>query len=306
MRTSFSRARSWASPKLRWTRRFDTIASFADIGEFIDQPVRTYSSGMFVRLAFAVAISVDPDILVVDEALSVGDVVFQHKSMQRARELVDGGTTLLLVSHDRNMITAACRRCLLLDKGQLIMDGQPADVFDYYLALNTKGNKSTQLKRLDAGRSEVKSGTGEAGVERIRLLDGEGNEIETLEIGMPVTLEFTVRIYQPLPILNLAFSIRDRLGQTIFSTNTNSFEKTQKCMPAGSILSFKFRFNVNLGPGSYSVSTYLISSNNRHTDNFETRELAYFFDVQNKSKPLFSGSVWLDPQVDVQAYSALL
>ena len=176
--------------------RFDTIASFADIADFMDQPVRSYSSGMYMRLAFSVAIHVQPNILVVDEALSVGDVVFQHKSMQRARELVDGGTTLLLVSHDRNMITAACRRCLLLDKGRLIMDGQPADVFDYYLALNTKGNKSTQLKRLDSGRSEIKSGTGEAGVERIRLLDDEGNEIEILEIGMPVTLEFTVRTHQ--------------------------------------------------------------------------------------------------------------
>lgn len=284
---------------------FDTIADFAELGDFLDQPVRSYSSGMYMRLAFSVAIHVDPDILVVDEALSVGDVVFQHKSMQRARELVNRGTTLLLVSHDRNMIISACNRCLLIDKGRLIMDGQPADVFDYYLALNTKGNEGTQLKRLESGRLEVKSGSGEAGIENIRLLDNFGNEIDNLEVGMSVALEFKVRIHQFLPKLNLVFSIRDRLGQNIFTTNTSSFNKTQETLIAGTTLIYRYCFDADFGPGSYSISTFLISSNNRHTDNFETRELVYFFEVKNVSMPPFTGSFWLNPTLEVQNYPAL-
>lgn len=281
--------------------RFEDIASFADIGEFIYQPVRTYSSGMYVRLAFSVAIHVQPDILVVDEALSVGDVAFQHKSMKRARELINSGTSLLLVSHDRNMITATCSRCILLDKGRIMMDGLPADVFDYYHALIAKGGEHIQQNRLNSGRSQVVSGTGEARVESIRLLDSDGKVLDNLEVGMPVALEFLVRAHQPIPRLALAFAIRDRLGQSIFSTNTNNFGKSPVDVPAGAVFKFRFQFYANMGAGSYSVSTFLVSTNDRFTDNFETRELAYFFELQNVSHPLFAGSVWLNPELDVQS-----
>lgn len=282
--------------------RFEDIARFADIGEFIDQPVRTYSSGMYVRLAFSVAVHVQPDILVVDEALSVGDVAFQHKSMKRARELINAGTSLLLVSHDRSTITATCSRCILLDKGRVMMDGLPAEVFDYYYASTTKGSGYLQQNRLDSGRSQVVSGTGEARVENICLLDNDDRELASLEVGMPVVLEFRVRAHQPIPRLALAFAIRDRLGQSIFSTNTNNFGKSPVDVLAGAVFKFRFQFFANMGAGSYSVSSFLISTNDRYADNFETRELAYFFEIQNLSQPLFGGSVWLNPELDVQVY----
>lgn len=288
-------------PRQEMDSKFDGIAAFADIGEFIDQPVRTYSSGMFVRLAFAVAVSVDPKLLVVDEALSVGDAVFQHKSKKRVQEMIDSGVSVLLVSHDKSLITSTCSRCILMDNGRMMMDGLPADVFDYYYALIAKGSEHIQQNRLDSGRLQVISGTGEARVESIRLLDSDARELSILEVGMPVTLEFLVRIHQPIPRLALAFVIRDRLGQTIFSTNTNNLGKSLTDTPAGSVFRFNFRFYSNLGTGSYSVSTFLISTNDRFTDNFETRELAYFFEVQNISHQLFAGSVWLNPELDVQS-----
>ena len=105
--------------------RFDTIASFADIGEFIDQPVRTYSSGMFVRLAFAVAISVDPDILVVDEALSVGDGKFQIKCAAWLQQLRQKRVTVLLVSHDENLITSLCDKVIIMEAGRIVGEGEP-------------------------------------------------------------------------------------------------------------------------------------------------------------------------------------
>lgn len=281
-------------------QRFDDITAFADIGEFIDQPVRTYSSGMYVRLAFSVAIHVQPDILVVDEALSVGDVAFQHKSLRKARELINAGTTLLLVSHDRNMITATCSRCIFIDKGRIVMDGLPADVFDFYYASIAKGSEYLRQNRFDSGRSQVVSGTGEARVENIRLLDKEGNEQSLLEVGMPVTIEFFVRVHKPIPRMALAFAIRDRLGQSIFSTNTDDFGKSPVNVQTGSVLQFTFQLCANMGPGSYSISTFLIRANDSFVDNFETRELACFFEIQNVTHPSFAGSVWLNPEIDVK------
>jgi lipopolysaccharide transport system ATP-binding protein len=287
--------------KKEMDERFDAIMAFADIGEFIDQPVRTYSSGMYVRLAFSVAIHVQPDILVVDEALSVGDAAFQHKSIKRAQELINAGTSLLLVSHDRSMITATCSRCIFIDNGRISMDGLPADVFDYYYASITKGSESLQLHRLASGRSQVISGTGEARVETIRLLDKDGKELDNVEVGIPVALEFLVRAHQSIPRLVLSFVIRDRLGQSIFSTDTNNFGKSPEDVSAGAVFRFRFQFYANMGPGSFSISTFLISTNDRFTDNFETRELAFFFEIQNVAHPLFAGSVWLNPELDVHA-----
>lgn len=283
--------------------RFDDIAALAGIGEFIDQPVRIYSSGMFVRLAFAVAVSVEPDILVVDEALSVGDMVFQHNSRKRIQKLIDAGTCLLLVSHDKSMITSICSRAILLEKGKSIMDGLPSTLFDYYYALLTaKENEQILQNRLDSRRTQVMSGTGEARVESIRLLDQHGKEQGILEVGTLVVLEFIVRAYQPIPKLALAFAIRDRLGQTIYSTNTNNFGKSPLNVLTGAEFTFRFKFHANMGVGSYSVSTFLVSTSNRFTDNFDTRELAYFFELQNVSHPLFEGSVWLNPDLDILEY----
>jgi len=117
------------------TRLMPEIEAFAEIGEYIDQPVRVYSSGMQVRLAFSVATAIRPDVLIVDEALSVGDAYFQHKSFARIREYRNQGTTLLLVSHDKASIQSLCDRAILLNAGKLEMEGEPEAVMDYYNAL---------------------------------------------------------------------------------------------------------------------------------------------------------------------------
>ena len=282
--------------------RFEEIIAFADIGEFIDQPVRTYSSGMFVRLAFAVAVHVDPDILVVDEALSIGDALFQHKSSRRVRELTGGGTSLLLVSHDRNLVTSSCQRCILLDNGRLTMDGTPADVFDYYYAsIAATGNERISRNRLESGLMQVTAGTGEARVIKIRILDTIGNELDMAEVGMPVALEVHVRANKAVPSLVLAFVIRDRLGHSVFSTNTHNFGKRLVDVPAGAGFIFRFRFRANMGAGSYSISTLLVSSNDRFSDNYESRELACLFELSNQSHPVFAGTAWLDPELEIEA-----
>lgn len=119
------------------------IEAFAEIGEYFDTPVRTYSSGMQVRVAFAVATAFRPDLLIVDEALSVGDSYFQHKSFERIRGFRTQGTTLLIVSHDRNAIQAICDRAILLERGRVLKDGEPEAVMDYYNAVVAEGGGST-------------------------------------------------------------------------------------------------------------------------------------------------------------------
>ncbi|MEJ2146223.1 MAG: ABC transporter ATP-binding protein [Acidobacteriota bacterium] len=119
--------------------RFDDILAFAEIGEFIDQPVKTYSSGMFVRLAFAVAIHVDPDILLVDEALAVGDMIFQHRCINRIRRLKREGKTILFVTHDLQAVSQFCDRAILLDQGKKRVDSSPEEVVHAYHALVPRG-----------------------------------------------------------------------------------------------------------------------------------------------------------------------
>src|SRR5258707_9483032 len=111
---------------------FPRIGRFAEIGQFIGQPVKTYSSGMYVRLAFAIAASVEPDILIIDEALAVGDAIFQHRCLQRIKDLHERGTTVLFVSHDAAAVRALCSRAILLNQGRMIADGAPVDVLNHY------------------------------------------------------------------------------------------------------------------------------------------------------------------------------
>ena len=130
-----------------------SIEAFAEIGEYMDHPLRTYSSGMQMRLAFSVATAQRPDILIVDEALSVGDSYFQHKSFDRIRQFRKEGTTLLIVSHDRQSIQSVCDRAILLNKGNLVMEGPPEEVMDYYGAMMAEREQNTiRQERLDNGK----------------------------------------------------------------------------------------------------------------------------------------------------------
>src|SRR3546814_491714 len=156
-------------------RLMPEIERFAEIGDYIDQPVRVYSSGMQMRLAFSVATAQRPDVLIVDEALSVGDTYFQHKSFDRIREFRKQGTTLLIVSHDKQAIQSICDRAILLSDGRLAMEGEPEAVMDYYNAmLADHQNQVVQQVVLDNGRTQTLSGTGEAVVTAISLLDESG------------------------------------------------------------------------------------------------------------------------------------
>jgi len=276
------------------------IEAFADIGDYIDQPVRVYSSGMQMRLAFSVATARRPDVLIVDEALSVGDAYFQHKSFDRIRAFRKLGTTLLIVSHDRTAIQSICDYAILLDAGSLRKQGTPEEVMDFYNALIAERESSTVKQHVTAeGRTQTVSGTGDATVTAITLENEQGEALEMVNVGTPVTLRVSVRAHAAIPRLVLGYMIKDRLGQPIYGTNTHHMQQALDNVAAGETIEFRFRFPVNLGAGSYSVTTALTSNETHLANNYEWRDLALLFLVLNMNRREFVGTSWLEPDLEI-------
>lgn len=283
------------------------IEGFAEIGEAIDHPVRTYSSGMQMRLAFSVATARRPDILIVDEALSVGDAYFQHKSFERIRSFRKAGTTLLIVSHDRSAIQSICDSAILLENGRLAMRGKPEEVMDYYNAmLAQREGQIVRQEMLANGQVQTISGTGEAGILNVRLLDAQGRSLEVAEVGQPVVLEVQTEIRQDIERLILGFMIKDRLGQAIYGINTHRLDKAVTDLSAGERVTFRFAFDMRLGKGSYSVALSLSRLDSHLDRNFEWRDYGLIFHVINNRQEDFVGCSWLQAQTDITRSSAPL
>jgi lipopolysaccharide transport system ATP-binding protein len=277
------------------------IEAFAEIGDYMDQPVRVYSSGMQMRVAFSVATARRPDILIVDEALSVGDAYFQHKSFDRIRNFRRHGTTLLLVSHDKQAIQSLCDRAILLDGGRLAKEGPPEEIMDYYNAMIAeRENETVRLNATPEGKVQTISGTGEATVSDIALLDETGQRVEVIDVGSEVTLEVKVAARAHIPRMVLGYMIKDRLGQTMYGTNTHLKALPLENIGAGDEVTYRFRFPMNLGPGTYSVATAIVSTETHLVNNYEWRDLALVFTVMNMHRPHFEGSAWLDPAIDIE------
>lgn len=280
--------------------RLEEIESFAEIGEYFDKPVRTFSSGMQARLAFSVATAFRPDVLIVDEVLSVGDTYFQHKSFAKIREFREQGTSLLIVSHDRNAIQSVCDRAILLDKGRMLKEGDPQEVMDYYNALIAEKEGSTiQQRATKNAKIETRSGSGEVQVVDIAILDNAGKEKETIYVGEDVVLRIKVKVSADIPRLVLGYMIKDRLGREVFGTNTHHTEQALEKMRSGEEVVFDIGFTAALGPGTYSVSTALVSGDTHLIDNYEWRDLALTFTVVNVGKPHFVGDAWIPPIIKI-------
>ncbi|CNI92636.1 ABC transporter ATP-binding protein [Yersinia rohdei] len=280
-------------------RLMPEIEAFAEIGEYIDQPVRVYSSGMQMRLAFSVATAIRPDILIVDEALSVGDAYFQHKSFERIREYRKQGTTLLLVSHDKAAIQSICDRAILLNAGTILMEGKPEAVMDYYNAmLAAKDTSSVKQTESPDGLIQTVSGSGDASIIDIGLYNIEGVRTEVFNVGELANLCIKVGIASDIPEIVLGYMIKDRLGQVIYGTNTYHLDKEIKSLTSGQIISFNFSFPMNLGEGSYSIAVALHEQDTHLHKNYEWRDLALIFDIINIDKTSFVGVSWLEPEVN--------
>lgn len=288
-------------PAVEISRLMPEIEAFAEIGDYIDQPVRVYSSGMQVRLAFSVATAIRPDILIVDEALSVGDSYFQHKSFERIREFRRKGTTLLIVSHDKQAIISVCDKAILLNGGQLEKIGTPEAIMDYYNALLAKKEDQNIVQTvMPNGATSTTSGTGEAYILSIKLVNYLDQEVQSIDVGEVITLKIKVQTRTQIPKLVLGFLIKDRLGQAIHGTNTHHLQLPLLNLERNEIAEYSIKFSSNLGPGSYSLAVALTANEAHYEKNYEWRDLALIFNVINNSKPIFAGNVWLAPEVSMR------
>ncbi|HSU44676.1 MAG TPA: ABC transporter ATP-binding protein [Casimicrobiaceae bacterium] len=294
----FMAGQTMGIPGARLRSSMAEIEAFAEIGDYIDQPVRTYSSGMQVRLAFSVATAVRPDILVVDEALSVGDAYFQHKSFDRIRKFRDAGTTLLFVSHSAGAIKTLCDRAILLEHGMLLRDGAPDAVLDYYNALIAAQRADYEIRQGEAmGGRTTRSGTAEASIESIELVR-ENQAVRAVRSGDAVVVRIAVRINTPLQELSAGVLMRDRLGNDVFGTNTFYLGATRNNLAAGDRANIDFVFpRLALGAGSYSISAALHPGERHTLANYDWWDRALVFQVFPPDGPTSIGVCALEVRV---------
>lgn len=237
-------------------RRMPSIEAFAEIGDFIDQPVKTYSSGMFLRLAFSVAINVDPEILVIDEALAVGDQYFQHKCMNALRRMQDAGVTVLFVSHDADSVKALCHRALWLDDGKVRALGPAKDVVDRYHQFNrdrVNATLSGDAKPAALTAAGARSGTGDLHILHVSLTDAQGCSPEAFPFNSLVRLDIRLRANRHVESCFVAYHVRDRLGIEIAGSDTAVEEFRIPPLRAGQEFSLRFEFRLPFKEGAYSV-----------------------------------------------------
>ena len=286
------------------------MEAFAEIGEFFDAPLRVYSSGMQARLAFALATCERPDILIVDEILSVGDSYFQHKSFDRIRQFKAEGSSIILVTHGLADVRTLCDRVILLDKGTVLKDGEPDEVVDYYNAMiAAKENEklSIEQRRAADGWLVTKSGNGKARIAKLQLVDATTQlAIGTALVNQDLILVADVQISQDIPALVMGYMLKDRTGHVVWGTNTWHTRQNLGPLTAGSYVKFALSFSCNLGPGSYSFSPALVSTDTHLVDNFEWTDNAIVFDVINSSLPVFIGTNYLNACFDIQQQHKLL
>jgi lipopolysaccharide transport system ATP-binding protein len=310
--------------------RYEDIVGFADIGEFIEQPVKTYSSGMLVRLAFAVIAHVDADILIIDEALAVGDAFFVQKCMRFLRSFMKTGT-VLFVSHDTGSVKNLCNHAIWLEKGQVLQEGSPKEVCDLYLEAfyeAQQGKSSTTklkvIKNHDANRplkdqrleflnaSNLRNdlrifefdpeaasfGKGGAQIISVELLDRTGSPLAWVVGGEQVTLRVIARAHESLDAPIIGFFVRDRLGQALFGDNTYLshrdapvFCESESNIQAG----FTFLMPI-LPPGDYSINVAIANGTQEHHVQHHWMHDAVFF--RSESSSVCTGLIGV-PMLDV-------
>lgn len=282
------------------TNIIDNVWEFSELEGYFDRPLRIYSSGMHMRLAFSVATAFRPDILIIDEALSVGDAYFQHKSFEKIREFRKSGTTLILVSHDRTALLSICDRAILLHEGTIALDGDPESVLDFYNALlSEQDDQSVDTQVLSDGRIQTTSGSKKATIEEANLVNIDGVICDTVNVGDTAILKIKVSANKDIPNLILGYAIKDRFGQTLYGTNTFYSDQPVKNVTPGETLLYNISFQVDLGPGTYSVALALVGDESHVNQNYEWRDLAIIFDVVNMNRQIFDGKAYIPSKIKI-------
>jgi lipopolysaccharide transport system ATP-binding protein len=311
--------------------RYDEIVAFADVGMFIDQPVKMYSSGMYVRVAFAIAASMDPSILIVDEALAVGDLAFQAKCMMRLRELMDRGTTVLFVSHDMSSVRNICSKVLWLKEGKAVAYGDPKTVVEAYV-----GEMNLEINRISGAHDTKASdglaaappptaifthepipfldghtryGDGRATILDVILTDGKGQPTELLELHEPFSVRVIVRVNADIESPAVGFSLRDFKGNKVLGALNSNFPDVEiPPFKAGGIYCIDMAGSNTLTQGGYTINIGIenIVERNKVHQYLDVLENCRVFQSTfgSHARNIFPGMVWQDVEFGINEIGA--
>ncbi len=257
--------------KTEINRKFDEIVDFSGVGKYIDTPVKRYSSGMYVRLAFAVAAHLDPEIMIIDEVLAVGDIEFQKKCLGKMKDVSEGGRTVLFVSHNMAAVKTLCTRTILMNNGTIFKEGDTSQLIDDYIHINNNFSENGIISR----QSERLSKTGEIFFEKVQVVDRSGSPVSVLGFRSEVTLSVEVMVESEVKDAIFSFSILNSNNEKITFTEfpEDPFEHINLQVGKYKIT---FRIPVQMNPGIYYISPNLMKSSGQHIDLLES---VYKFEV---------------------------
>ncbi len=286
--------------------RIEEIKDFSELREYFEQPVRTYSSGMYVRLAFALASSVNPEVFIIDEALSVGDAYFQQKCLQRIREFRERGTTILFVSHDALAIRLLCDQVALMDRGKIIEIGQASDLLEHYNALlarkDVEGREYVMNRGNNSSAMGTISGNLRAKIESVSVKDDLGVSVNALTVGAFFRVEVEVKFADALDNPTVGILIRDRLGYDVFGTNTFEMGTSIGNYSSGQTARIIFSGKANFGPGSYTVTAAIHADQTHIGECFQWVDRILTFTVLPRADVRFLGVSYIEPKVSVVSH----
>lgn len=299
-------------PRAEISERLASIQSFSELGDAFVRPLRTYSSGMQLRLAFSVATCVRPEVLIVDEALSVGDAYFQHRCIERIRSFLDAGTTLLLVSHDPNAVLTLCQRALLIEDGTLQMNGEPRQVLDRYQAhtLARMERDSADAPAPDVRRAADATSIDSAALDDVRLVleNAEREPLSHLTSGERLRARIEVRFARGFDDPHIGFGIKNRHGLTVYETNTRCAEVRMRPVQAGGCIRATFSVPCPLAPGDYTLIVGV--ANGGYGDGYFENSLfldnacGHFRVLAARPETVWAGIVDLAPEIEVETLEA--
>jgi lipopolysaccharide transport system ATP-binding protein len=279
------------------TQLMPSIEAFAEIGDYMDQPLRTYSSGMAVRVAFAAATAIRPDILIVDEALSVGDAYFQQKCFNRIKKFKEEGTTLLFVSHDPGAVKNLCDRAILLDKGLLVKEGRPEEILDYYNAVIAKREADYTIQQ-SQGKGErmiTRSGDGTAKIVDVKILSN-GKPVNAVQVGEMIDVQVEIRSIKEMQKPTVGILFKDRLGNEIFGTNTFHQGVNLGVSKPEQKMKISFKVPVQMGIGHYSLTVAIHDGSTHVQGNYDWWDHAATIQVIPGKEGPFVGVCYLPTQ----------
>lgn len=288
--------------------KMDEIIAFCELQDFFDKPVRTYSSGMYVRLAFSMATSVDPDVLIIDEALSVGDAYFQQKCMRRLREFKAKGTTILFVSHDAGAIKMLCDQVALLDQGRLLHCGDPQDMIEMYNALLSKKDGQGAEYLINRGELSQEAeglsfGNLKAEIKKIQLQNTEGEPVVAVVAGQQVKLDIQIAFNSKVESPTIGILIQDKMGYDVFGTNTAELSINSGAFQEGQKIECTFSFPMNLGPGDYTITAAIHSERTHVEECYQWMDRVLTFKVLHREDFKFLGVAYLKPDITIAPLS---